>query len=132
VNFLSFGQSTRAPLKPIMNKRDRGLRGEDRALAFLLEKGYTVIERNYRTARGEIDIIARDGDRIVFVEVKVVGVYPAEDLGRIVGPVKQRRIRTTGERYVYEHPEWSGRAARCDVIMVVPGENGIVHLENAF
>ncbi len=115
-----------------MNKRARGAWGETRALAFLEEKGYIVIEKNYRTPRGEIDIVARDGERIVFVEVKVVGTYPAEDLGRIVGPLKRRRIRETGLRYLYEHPEWRGQGARCDVIMIVPGGRDVVHLENAF
>ncbi len=115
-----------------MNKRETGVWGEDRALAFLTEKGYTVIERNYRSRRGEIDIIAQDGERIVFVEVKVVGAYPPEDLGRIIGPGKRRKIRETGRVFLHEHPELSERGARCDVIMVVPAGDGIVHLENAF
>jgi putative endonuclease len=115
-----------------MNKRRMGALGEDRALAFLCEKGYTVIGRNYRSRRGEIDIIARDGERIVFVEVKVVGAYPAEDLGRIVGPIKRRRIRETGRVFLSEHPEYRDAGARCDVIMVAAPGKSIIHLENAF
>jgi len=44
--------------------------GEDLAVAYLQKKGYKIIQRNYRTLIGEIDIIARDGDDLVFIEVK--------------------------------------------------------------
>ena len=44
--------------------------GEDRAVHFLLKKGYTIIERNFRTKQGEIDIIAKEGKTVIFVEVK--------------------------------------------------------------
>ena len=47
-----------------------GLHGEDLACAALAERGYAVIERRYRTRSGELDIIARQGDYLVFVEVK--------------------------------------------------------------
>jgi putative endonuclease len=47
-----------------------GLAGEDMACAALTARGYAVVERRYRTTHGEIDIIARDGDYLVFVEVK--------------------------------------------------------------
>jgi putative endonuclease len=115
-----------------MNKRDRGNWGEDRALAFLLEKGYTVIERNFRSQHGEIDLIVRNGDRVVFVEVKVVGTYPREDLGRIVGRVKRGRIRETVRAFLARRPEYAAAGLRCDVIMITPGEDGVIHLENAF
>ena len=47
-----------------------GSKGEDLAIQFLKKKGYRIIDRNYKTSVGEIDIIARDGNTIVFVEVK--------------------------------------------------------------
>jgi len=47
-----------------------GQRGEGIALSFLITKGYSIIERNYKTPMGEIDIIARDNETLVFVEVK--------------------------------------------------------------
>jgi putative endonuclease len=115
-----------------MNKRRRGAWGEDRAVAFLEKKGYTVLERNFRTAGGEIDIVAGQGERIVFVEVKVLGAYGREELGRIVGERKRRRIRETADAFLAMHREWRERPLRCDVIAVVPDGDKIVHLEDAF
>ncbi|CAG0930904.1 partial hypothetical protein, partial [Planctomycetaceae bacterium] len=56
-----------------MNKLAIGKQGEDEAAAFLEGKGYAVLERNYRCRYGEIDIVARDGRTVVFVEVKTRG-----------------------------------------------------------
>ena len=50
--------------------KDLGTKGENLAVRFLIEKGYSVVQRNHRTPFGEIDIIAQDGDTIVFIEVK--------------------------------------------------------------
>lgn len=52
------------------SSRQSGAEGEAVAADYLIEKGYHILERNYRTALGEIDIIARDGETLVFVEVK--------------------------------------------------------------
>ncbi len=52
------------------NARDTGLEGEDFAVRFLKSKGYRIIERNFRTRYGEIDIVARRKAEIVFLEVK--------------------------------------------------------------
>jgi len=50
--------------------KDLGNLGEDRACRYLIQKGFSVLERNYHSQQGEIDIIAQDGDFLVFVEVK--------------------------------------------------------------
>jgi len=52
------------------SKHILGRYGEDRAAQYLADRGYEIIERNWRSARGEIDLIARVKDRLVFVEVK--------------------------------------------------------------
>lgn len=51
-------------------RRELGHRGERMAEAYLQQKGLRIVERNYRTARGEIDLVAWDGDVLVFVEVR--------------------------------------------------------------
>ncbi len=52
------------------DRRSVGMRGEEAAKVFLQRRGYTILEENYRTPLGEIDVIARDGATVVFVEVK--------------------------------------------------------------
>jgi putative endonuclease len=52
------------------NRKETGRSGEDAAVQYLKKQGYSIIERNYRLRIGEIDIIARDGEYLVFIEVK--------------------------------------------------------------
>jgi len=54
----------------ILQKRELGKRGENIAVKFLREKGYKIIERNYRCPMGEVDIVAKDKKALVFVEIK--------------------------------------------------------------
>jgi len=54
----------------IPQKKELGKRGEDIAIKFLKEKGYRIIERNYRCPMGEVDVVAEDKETLVFVEVK--------------------------------------------------------------
>ena len=53
-----------------MNRRETGSRYEKQAAVFLEQKGYEILEMNFRCRRGEIDLVARDGEYLVFVEVK--------------------------------------------------------------
>lgn len=77
--------------------------GEQMAAAYLQEAGYQILERNYRCPFGEIDIIAREGDTLVFVEVKS---RRSENFGLpqlAVGPEKQRRISRISLYYLQSH-----------------------------
>jgi putative endonuclease len=109
------------------------MRGQDEAERFLMDKGMEILERNYRVKSGEIDIIARDGEYVVFVEVKYrsgVGyVYPRE----AVGAAKQHRIRKTSLYYIAQHPD-TGCGYRYDVVEVLRenGQMAVTHLEDAF
>lgn len=109
--------------------------GEEAAAAYLLQKGYRIAARNYRTRFGEIDIIAENGQYIVFAEVKtrdadaLVGAFEA------VTPAKQRRIVRSALRYLQENP--TRLQPRFDVVGVVTEPGGrsvrsIRQLENAF
>jgi putative endonuclease len=73
-------------------KRLLGQEGEERAAQFLVQKGYRILERNYRTRSGEIDLIALHKDEVVFVEVKTrtSDAFGAPELA--VNPRKQGRM----------------------------------------
>ena len=83
----------------------RGKAGEDAVCAYLEEKGYKILARNYRKKGGEIDIIAQEADTAVFVEVKT-RKYGAMDSGTgAMTKAKMRRIIATSEQYMREHKE---------------------------
>lgn len=112
--------------------REFGVRSEALAARHLEENGYVILERNYRVPEGEIDIIARDGGAIVFVEVKArrSGRFGAP--GHAVTPSKQRKISLAALRYLKAAGHRG--AARFDVASV-RSEKGRVHVEiirNAF
>ncbi len=104
------------------NRRAKGSRYEEKAAAFLQEKGYQILERNYRDRAGEIDLIARDGMYLVFVEVKYrrnreTG-YPEE----AVDVRKQTRIRHTAEYYLYSRRYPADTPCRFDVVSILGEE----------
>ncbi len=109
-----------------------GDRGERAAARFLRRRGLRVLHRGYRTRLGEIDLIARDGETLVFVEVKArrQGV-PAE----AVTPEKQRRITLAALHFLRKYGLLDSRS-RFDVVAIVwPDERGqplIEHFPNAF
>lgn len=82
-----------------------GRRGEDLAAGHLNAQGYRVIERNWRCARGEIDIVATDGTHLVFVEVKTRSScdygHPLESITL----VKLARLRALAMAWCQAHPE---------------------------
>jgi putative endonuclease len=85
-----------------MNNAHLGREGEERAADFLMGMGYEIIERNYRKSFGEIDIVARDGETLCFIEVKT---RIRDDYGHpfaAVTPSKQRTIRKLASLYLAE------------------------------
>jgi putative endonuclease len=109
-----------------------GDRGEREASRFLRSKGFRILQRGYRTARGEIDLIARDGDTLVFVEVKSrrAGV-PAE----AVTLEKQRRLTLAALAFLKKYRLLEQRC-RFDVVAIVWPDGrhapAIDHIANAF
>lgn len=106
----------------IENKRAKGAHYEDTAAEFLAGQGYTVLERNFQTRRGEIDLIARDGAYLVFVEVKFRSSpehgYPEEAVdGR-----KQKTIRQAAVRYLYIRGLGEDTPCRFDVVSILGDE----------
>ena len=117
-----------------MSTKPLGDHGERIAVAYLTDAGLRVLDRNWRCRDGELDIVARDGDALVFCEVKTrrgTGYgHPAE----AVTPVKQRRLHTLAQRWLATHDEHAPDL-RFDVIgvLVRPGRPALVtHLRGAF
>ena len=115
-----------------MNRWQKGLEGQKRAERYLKERGYTVLARNYRSRRGEIDIVVEKDERVVFVEVKNWSYLDAGDLEYAIDSRKQRRILTTSRCFLHDHPELQGRRCGFDVILVSEKTPNVVHYENAF
>jgi putative endonuclease len=103
------------------------------ALRYLMERGYELVERNYRTRYGELDLILRDQNTLVFVEVKLRRGTGFGDPLEAVTHRKQTRIRALVERYLSEkEPDFD--TLRFDVIgiLVDKGVPRVVHIEDAF
>ena len=111
-----------------------GRRGEDLAHRYLERAGFKVIARNYRPGGGEaeVDIVARDGDIVVFIEVKSRASADFGSPDRAIGVDKQKRIVSAARRYAARAGiEWS--QVRFDTISIVFGAApSIVHQQDAF
>jgi len=118
----------------IMNQRKNkeiGDKGEQLACYYLMEKGYQILESNYRYKRVEVDIIGLKDSTIVFVEVKVRSSNAYGYPEQAVTEDKANRIRTAAEYYMDER-KWD-KNIRFDIIAITLNpEVEIVHLEDAF
>jgi len=106
-----------------------GLSAESRAAAFLVAKGYRIRARRFRTALGEIDIVALRRGMLVFVEVKARDSFDAA--AEAIGRRQQNRIIAAAQLWLAGHPEDAMRDMRFDVVLVVPGRLPR-HLASAF
>jgi putative endonuclease len=98
-------------------RQSLGKIGEDLACAELTRRGYAIIDRRYRTRFGEIDIVARQGDMIVFVEVKARASLQFGDGAAAVTSGKQRRISQMAVDYMVRR-RLEDRPCRFDVVSV--------------
>jgi putative endonuclease len=111
-----------------------GKRGEDIAERYLIQQGYQILERNYHSQQGEVDIIARDGQFLVFVEVKS---YSFRSYGSPVGAVrknKKQSIIHAAETYLYKK-KVRNTYCRFDVLTIyrrMDGSRAIELYKNAF
>lgn len=110
-----------------------GRYGEQVAAEWLQRAGLEVLSRNWRCADGEIDIVAREGDALVFCEVKTRSSGRFGDPSEAVGPDKVARIRRLALRWLAANGV-SGRELRFDVVTVLRGADGVRvrHLRGAF
>lgn len=114
-----------------INKRKIGQRYEELAVQYLQKKGYRILKRNYRCRFGEIDVIARQGEYLVFIEVKYRGSRAYGTPEEAVDSRKQRRISRAALSFYAGNGYEQKIPCRFDVIGV-DGKGNISHIENAF
>jgi putative endonuclease len=116
----------------MVNTKQLGKIGEDIACDTLVNKGYTILRRNYIYNRSEIDIVAGCEEKLVFVEVKTRISSYLSDPSLMVTPGKQKQIIRAADQFVkdyYPEKEW-----RFDIIVVITNSEytSIEHIEDAF
>jgi putative endonuclease len=109
-----------------------GKTGEELACELLANKGYTILYQNFRCSRKEVDIIAKQENCVVFVEVKLRKSKQFGFPEQTVTPTKQKNIRLVAEHYLHTH-EWKGNI-RFDIIAIIKqkASTEILHFEDAF
>lgn len=101
----------------MQSNKDKGKQGEDLAAQYLLDKGYALLERNWRYRHAEVDLIASKANRLHFVEVKtrhsVRYGMPEESFNRD----KMRSLKLAAEAYQLAHPEW--KYLQFDIVSII-------------
>lgn len=113
-----------------MNKRKLGSRGEDTAVAYLKQLNYKILERNYKSHFGEIDIIAMDKKHTVFIEVKSRKTFLFGSPHESIIKEKKRRITLTAIDYIQRN-HLENKPLRFDVVGINP-DSSIELIKNAF
>lgn len=114
-------------------KSETGKAGENCVACWLEEKGYEILERNFHSRYGEIDIIAKRGTYIAFVEVKTRAPNSLVSPLEAITPAKQRKLTATAMEYLRQNP--SKLQPRFDAVAVCSRGDVLtveVYLENAF
>ena len=100
-----------------MDKKQTGNYGEDLACKFLKSNGYKILERNYRIRGGEIDIVAKEGDALVFIEVKTRWSHEYGPPVESMTPWKIKALLKTAKFYV-QKINWEDKEYRLDFVGV--------------
>jgi putative endonuclease len=95
-----------------------GVSAETRAAAFLMAKGYRILAKRFRTPYGEIDLVARKRNLLVFVEVKARGSL--DEAAYAVTPRQQQRIINAAQAWLMAHPEHAEFDMRFDAMLIAP------------
>ena len=117
-----------------MSKHNKiGIKGEQIAAAFLLNKGYIILHQNWRSGKKELDIIALNNDILVIVEIKTRSSYDISFPEEAVTKKKQQFLKLAAQAFADANPEYNN--IRFDIISILlDGETvkEIVHFEEAF
>jgi putative endonuclease len=110
-------------------KIDLGMKGEDLAEQYLTEQGYTILKRNQRVGRSDIDILARQDETLVFVEVRTKSKSDRGMPEETLNSPKLQRMRKTAEIYIAIH-KYDGPARLDGICIILEGRENIVHFEH--
>jgi len=121
------------PADVTFQRQRLGILGEELAVEELARRGYAIVARRYRTACGEIDIVAEDGETLVFVEVKARASAEFGTAAEAVTRWKQRRLVRMAREYL-TRVRVNDRACRFDVVAIDDAETApaVVVYQNAF
>ncbi len=117
-----------------MDNKSLGARGEEIAAAYLKGRKFTIVERNFRCKAGEVDIIARDGKTLVFVEVKTRRTLTFGPPQLALTPFKQRQISKAALTWLAKKKLF-GTSARFDVVAILLPDHDVPvidHIRDAF
>ena len=116
-----------------VSKQRKGRAGEDMAEKYLMAEGLDILERNWRTARGELDIVAQEGPTLAFVEVKYRESTRYGLPGEAVGTAKRKNLTNLALTYMHEKGK-KDMNCRFDVVEIVKVSGGydITYVKNAF
>ena len=95
-----------------------GLSAESRAAALLIAKGFRILARRFRTPYGEIDIVARKRNLVIFVEVKARATL--DNAAYAVTPMQTKRIIDAAQAWLMMNPDHTNHEMRFDVVLVAP------------
>jgi len=117
-------------------KIEKGKNGESYVADYLKKYGYTILYQNYRTMTGEVDIIAKKGDTVAFVEVKL-RKNPLIDPAEVINWSKQKKIISVAKQFLSKHTNYQDIICRFDVALIEECNDGlrlryIAHAFSAF
>ena len=112
--------------------RKLGSYGEQKACQYLLNRGFKIIDKNYRGTRGEIDLIAVKGSHISFIEVKTWKAVEFEDLEYGIDRRKQGRIIGASREFLQANTDYLGMEIQYDVVYINPSEGRFVYIPDAY
>lgn len=117
-------------------RRKLGDAGEHYTERLLTRAGWRIIDRQWRGSKGEIDLVALDGEVLVLVEVKTRRGARMGTAEEAVSPAKAERLIALGSEYVATHPVYADHYWRVDLVAITLGAGGAVervtHIQNAF
>jgi len=115
-----------------MDSTSRGREAETRASQYLQERGLRLLQRNYRSRRGEIDLVLQDQDSLVFVEVRYRRESRFGSGAESVDRRKQSKLIACAQHYLQTYPRTAQQPCRFDVVSVGGSGGSIEWIRNAF